>query len=247
MTDPTARPFLMITIRENDDAARAEMESVRVFGGLKPSELVQVRAEKDGLGGLSLDDYAGVIIGGSPFNASDDEKTPDQQRVEDELGDLIDRAIACDIPLLGICYGVGLVTSRLGGVVDRRYGEKAGTATVELTAHGLEDPVFAGVPPSFLAYTGHKEACSLLPDGAVLLATGRACPVQAFRVGRHVYVTQFHVELDAAALEQRMRIYAHHGYFRPEELEMLVAENHSAGVGPEPRAVLANFVKVMRG
>lgn len=243
MTEP--KPFLMITIREHDDAATAEMESVRRFGGLAEGELVQVRAEQ-GLDHVSLDDYAAVIIGGSPFNASDDAKSPDQDRVEGELGALIDEAIERDHPTLGICYGVGVITQRLGGVVDKRYGEKAGVTTIELTANGRRDRIFSRLPSSFLAYTGHKEACSLLPDRAVLLAAGRACPVQAFRVGQNVYVTQFHVELDAVAIEHRMRIYAHHGYFRPEELEMLVEENHTAGVGPAPRTILANFCREVR-
>ena len=38
----------------------------------------------------------------------------------------------------------------------------------------------------------------MLPRHAVLLASSPTCPVQAFRIGSHVYATQFHPELDAA-------------------------------------------------
>lgn len=242
----SVKPFCLITIRDSDEVADAEAASVRAFGGLAPGELVQVRPEITPLSQLRLDDYSGIIVGGSHFNASDEVKDDEQIAIEADLGRIVDESIERDHPLLGVCYGLGFVARRLGGTVDKRFGEKAGVTTVEVTAHGENDPLFEGLPTSFLAFTGHKEACSLLPDDAVLLATGRACPVQAFRVGKRVYLTQFHVELDAGTLEQRMRIYADYGYFRPEELEMLVEENHSAGVGEEPRSIMARFCSMMR-
>ena len=240
------KPFLMIAVRDEDEAVAAEFEVVRRFGRLGPDDLVLLRAENADLPPIDLDDYSGVIVGGSPFNASDDPKTERQRRVEGELGDLVDEAIRRDFPLLGICYGVGLLTQHLGGVVDRTYGERPGAVEVTLTDAAASDPVFAGLPKSFRAFTGHKEACSLLPEGAVLLATGVNCPVQAYRVHNHVYVTQFHVELDATALAQRLTIYQHHGYFEPHELEELIAEGYAAGVGAEPGTLLANFCSEMQ-
>ena len=52
----------------------------------------------------------------------------------------------------------------------------------------------------FEAFVGHKEAVRDLPAHAVRLASSPACPVQAFRVGQHVYATQFHPELDIDGL-----------------------------------------------
>ena len=54
---------------------------------------------------------------------------------------------------------------------------------------------------------GDFSACG----GVIMLATGADCPVQMYRVGEHVYVTQFHPELDADDLAARMRIYQHAG------------------------------------
>lgn len=235
------KPFLMIAIRDEDDAVEAEREVILRFGNLTPDELVHVRAEQADLPPLSLDDFTGIIIGGSPFNTSDDDKTHRQTAVEAQLGALVDEAIANDFPVLGICYGVGLVTQRLGGLVDRRYGESPGAVEVRLTQASAYDPLFIGVPQKFSAFTGHKEACAVLPPEAVLLATGENCPVQAYRVGRNVYVTQFHAELDAPALAERLRIYQNHGYFDPEELDRLITEAHEAGVGPEAGRIIANF------
>ncbi|WP_197512259.1 hypothetical protein [Tessaracoccus coleopterorum] len=39
---------------------------------------------------------------------------------------MIDDVIERDFPFLGLCYGVGVLTSTLGGVVDRTYGEAPG-------------------------------------------------------------------------------------------------------------------------
>ena len=56
------------------------------------------------------------------------------------------------------------------------------------------------MPPTFDAFLGHKEAVRRLPEGAVLLASSADCPVHAFRIGRNVYATQFHPELDVEGL-----------------------------------------------
>ena len=52
---------------------------------------------------------------------------------------------------------------------------------------GLEDPVLKGMPRTFTAFTGHKEAIRSLPAHAVTLASSSTCPVHAFRLGRNVY------------------------------------------------------------
>ena len=111
----------------------------------------------------------------------------------------------------------------LGGKVDRTYGEGLGAVEVTLTDAAAHDPLLIGVPASFQAFVGHKEACNGVPPSVELLAVGQACPVQMYRVGSNVYVTQFHPELDADDLSARMRIYQHAGYFAPAELDDLIA------------------------
>ena len=83
------------------------------------------------------------------------------------------------------------------------------------------DPIFRDVPVAFAAYGGHKEAMTRLPDHCVRLATSDACPVQAFRVGRHVYATQFHPELDLVGVCTRIDVYKDAGYFPPTEADTL--------------------------
>ena len=238
------KPFLHLSVRDEDAAVAAEFASIEQFGGLAPGELVQLRVEQAPLPVLHLDDYSGVIIGGSPFNTSDEVKTERQQRVESDLHMIVANALANDVPVLGMCYGVGVVTLHLGGVIDREYGEAVGASTVELTDAGLADPLFDGLPQTFRAFTGHKEACKTMPAGATLLATGQACPVQAYRVGKAVYVTQFHPELDFERLAERMRIYQHAGYFDPDELDELIEAARTSGVDETPSKIVGNFVRL---
>lgn len=238
------KPFLHLSIRDHDRAVAAEFDAIAAFGGLKPGQLVQLRVEQAPLPVIRPDDYSGLIIGGGQFNASDEIKTENQRRVEGDLARIIDVALAEHVPLIGLCYGVGIVTQHLGGLVDRTYGESTSAVEVTLTEHGRVDPLFEGVPDRFMAFTGHKEACSRTPNDAVLLATGTACPVQSFRVGQRAYVTQFHPELDVERLVERMVIYRNAGYFDPDEFDNLVEAAHAAGVDNSPGKILRNFVEL---
>lgn len=236
------KPFLLLGTRDTDDAALGEYESVLRHTGLDRDDLRHVRVESAPLPVIHLSDYSGIIVGGSPFNASDETKSDLQRRVEDELNTLLTDVLHADFPFLGLCYGVGLVTLALGGKVDPTYSEAVGAVEITLTSDGLADPVTRGLPSTFHAFTGHKEACLELPPGVTLLATGEFAPYQMYRYGRSVYVTQFHPELDAADLAARMRIYKHHGYFNPEELEALVQMAEASQVNGAQHLILSNFV-----
>ena len=237
------KPFLLLASRAEDAAAEDEYAAYLRYGGLEPSGLRRVRLESAPLPELDLSDYSGIIVGGSPFTSSDppEHKSPAQHRVERELAGLLDELVARDFPFLGACYGVGTLGTHQGAVIDRTYGEPLGAAEIELTDAGLEDPVLGGMPRRFTAFTGHKEACSVLPPQAVLLARSAACPVQMFRIRQNLYATQFHPELDAEGLCTRIDIYRHAGYFPPESAEELM-DNARQFTVTEPMNILKNFV-----
>ncbi|MGY2084701.1 glutamine amidotransferase [Blastococcus sp. SYSU DS0539] len=237
------RPFLLLSTRPEDEAADEEYASFLRFTALPPGRLHRIRLEAGPLPPLDLDAYAGVLLGGGPFNSSDAsaEKSPVQVRVEREVGALLDEVVARDLPFFGACYGIGTLGSRQGGVVDRTYGEPVSAVEVTLTPDGRDDPLLAGVPDRFSAFVGHKEACRVLPPGAVLLASSSGCPVQMFKVKQNVYATQFHPELDVPGIVQRVRIYQHAGYFPPSEMEAVIAQLTPAVV-THPGRLLANFV-----
>lgn len=239
------KPFLLLVSRSEQNVAEAEFAAFSELSGLAASDLRRVRLEREPMPAVDLDDYSGIIVGGSPFNFTDppEKKSAIQLRVEADIARLLDAAVARDFPFLGACYGIGTLTTHQGGVLDRTYGEPIEAIEVSLTEDGAADPLFAGLPETFDAFVGHKEACRVLPPGATLLATGTRCPVQAFRVRTNLYATQFHPEMIAADLVERAREYRHHGYFDPAQLDQTIAAILAAGPVDQPARILRNFAE----
>lgn len=238
------KPFLLLSTRDHEGAAAGEYASFLAFTGLPPERLHRIRLVVDPDADIELGRYAGVFLGGSPFNSSDplEEKSAVQVAVEARLRQLLDTVVAEDLPFLGACYGVGTLGVFTGGVVDRTYAEPISAVRVTLTEAAASDPLCADLPDAFDAYVGHKEAVRDLPPGAVLLASSATCPVQMFRLKRNLYATQFHPELDAAALAQRIEVYKYEGYFPPEQAEDLKREVAAADVDAS-HAVLRRFAE----
>lgn len=235
------RPFLLLATRAEDEAADGEYAAFLEAGGLTPGELRRIRLEAGPLPDLDLDDYSGVIVGGSPFTVSDPlgSKSAVQLRVESELTRLLDQVVERDLPFLGACYGVGLLGLHQHGTVDGSHSEPVGLARVTLTEQGRADAVFGDLDHAFDAFVGHKESCTVLPASATLLATGESCPVQAFRIGNNVYATQFHPELTVEGIITRIRVYQNHGYFRPDEMDALIDSLRDVSVGVPARLTRA--------
>ncbi|MDI6910734.1 glutamine amidotransferase [Nocardioides sp.] len=239
------KPFLFLGTRAEDEAADSEYAAVLRCAGLEERDVRRVRVERDELGPVDLDGLSGIVLGGGPFNSSDPEdvKSPVQRRAEADLRRLAEQVLDADFPFLGACYGVGVLGGLRGGLVDRTYGEPISSRRISLTEAGLLDPLLSAMPPDFDAFLGHKEAVSRLPVGAELLASSSTCPVQAFRMGRNVYATQFHPELDGDGLALRIETYRHHGYFEPDELDGLLAMARGSTVEHPPR-LLSRFVEL---
>jgi GMP synthase (glutamine-hydrolysing) len=239
------KPFLLLATRAEEDVADDEYVAFQTYAGLAEHELHRHRLEREPLSGLDLADWSGILLGGGPFNSSDPEevKSPVQRRVEADLRALLDQVVAADFPFLGACYGIGVLGSHQGALVDRMFGEPVGAVQITLTPEGCQDPLFSDLPAVFDAFVGHKEAASRLPAHVVRLAGSSTCPVQAFRVGRHVYATQFHPELDVRGLCTRIDVYKHAGYFAPEEADGIKVRAHHSDVR-HPPTILRRFVEL---
>jgi GMP synthase-like glutamine amidotransferase len=72
---------------------------------------------------------------------------------------------------------------------------EVGLATVELTAAGLRDPIFADLGQAIETFQWHGAEVTKLPEGAEVLAMNAACPIQAIRWGRHAFGFQYHCEI----------------------------------------------------
>ena len=240
------KPFLILQLRPEADAADNEFAAICAKGGLAPEAVKRVRLDCEDLPtGFDLSDYAGVIVGGGPGCVSDSpaEKSAIEAKIERDVLALMPEITTRDFPFMGCCYGIGVLSHHLAKNVSKaRFGEPVGTADCRLTEAGKADPLCQGLALQFEAFVGHKEALQSLPEGCVHLVEAPSCPFQMIRYKENVYATQFHPEADAAEFEARIRIYKHKGYFAPEEAEKLIEMCHATDV-TEPERILRAFVE----
>ena len=237
------KPFLLLQSRSEDEASDDEYQAFLKFGGLKPAELTRLRLDMGMRPQIALDDYSGVLMGGGAANFAydDTQKSPEQREFEAYILPLVQRIVATDTPFLGACLGVGALVTALGGRTSFDYSEAVGAVDIRLTPEAKNDQLLAGMPAEFRGFVGHKEGVVEPPSRCVVLARSSTC-VQMLRVGRNVYATQFHPELDADGLALRINIYKHAGYFAPSEAQALIDVVRREHV-TEPVKILQQFIK----
>ncbi|WP_394194607.1 GMP synthase [Microbacterium foliorum] len=232
--------LLYVCVRPELGAADAEHASFRRALGVDVVDRLDLLTER--LDPARLARYSGVVVGGSPFNVSDVEKSAVQLRVEADLEHIARLAIDSQVAAFFTCFSIGVVTRMLGGQVTSDTPESASATVIETTAAGAADPVFGPSSPALTVFTAHKESAAALPEGAVLLATNNTCPVQAYRVGTHLYTAQFHPEPTPRDFADRMTFYRTTGYFDPDEFDAVQGQVLSASV-TEGAALLRRFAQ----
>jgi GMP synthase (glutamine-hydrolysing) len=125
---------------------------------------------------------AGVILSGGPRSVRQD-GAPRCHRGVFELG----------VPVLGICYGMQLMTDMLGGAVAPAPQREFGHAVVEVCG----DPaLFDGVPRSLSVWASHGDLVAEPPPGFTTSGTSRNAPVAAMHDGsRRFHGLLFHPEV----------------------------------------------------
>jgi GMP synthase (glutamine-hydrolysing) len=134
-----------------------------------------------------LTDYQALLIMGGPMSAND--------AFPYLLGEMqyIGEAFARGMPILGICLGAQLIAKAMGASVRRNVANEIGWFDLRFTDAAKEDLLFGGLQRETV-FHWHGETFEL-PSGAELLASSELCINQAFRIGRHVYGLQFHLEV----------------------------------------------------
>ncbi len=95
------------------------------------------------------------------------------------------------LPVLGICYGMQLLTHALGGRVDPAQEREYGPATVETI---VPNPLLPS--SSFAAWMSHGDRITQLPPGFVAIARSSNSPCAAMAdATRRYYGLQFHPEV----------------------------------------------------
>ena len=240
------KPFLILQLRPEDEAADEEFNAILRRAGLGASDVTRIRLDQMALPeDLDLSAHSGVIVGGGPGCVSDppDQKDPVEARIEAQILGLMPRIVAENVPFLGCCYGIGILGRHLAAPVSKaHHGEPVGPTTCTRRHEGVDDPLLEGLPDSFTVLVGHKEALDALPDGATHLLQGTRCPIQMLRYRDRIYATQFHPEANGDSFALRIRVYREKGYFRPEEADDLTARVMGVDTDPSGR-ILANFAR----
>ncbi len=115
-------------------------------------------------------------------------------------------------PVFGTCWGHQVIARALGGEVrpDPQRAE-FGCGAIQLTPAGKKDPLFSSFPELFQANMGHQDRVTQLPPDAIELAFNEGQRNQAFRIADlPIYGTQFHSELDAQTMQERLLSYRGH-------------------------------------
>ena len=133
----------------------------------------------------TLEHHAGAVVFGGPMSANDED---DFVRRETEW---LKVPLGENRPFLGICLGAQMLVNHLGGKVEGH-----GDGLVEIGWYPLKATEAGEALMQWpeMVYQFHREGFSL-PKDAVLLATAKAYPNQAFRYGENAWGIQFHAEL----------------------------------------------------
>jgi GMP synthase (glutamine-hydrolysing) len=124
----------------------------------------------------------GIILSGGPKSVSEDGAPKCEAAV-----------FSAGVPILGICYGMQLMTAALGGEVAPAPHREFGLANIRITPNA---PHFASVPEELRVWASHGDFVVAAPAGFTVTATSANAPVAAMAApDRRMYALLFHPEV----------------------------------------------------
>jgi len=131
---------------------------------------------------LKKDLPQGIIFSGGP-NSVYGEGAPACDPAIFELG----------IPILGICYGMQLMSAHFGAKVSEANHREYGKALIKVEE---EASLYQHQPKEQTVWMSHGDLVEAPPEGFEVLATSDSCPVAAMaNVGKKLYGVQYHPEV----------------------------------------------------
>jgi GMP synthase (glutamine-hydrolysing) len=193
VTASNAAPEVVEEHAVDVEAPRAVDEVVVLDYGGQYSQLIARRVRECGVFSELLPHHVGVeevrrrnpkglILSGGPASVYAD----GAPRLDPELLEL-------GIPVLGICYGMQLVTLELGGRVEGAEIGEFGRSDLTVNEHGR---LLQGLPAEQTCWMSHRDTVYSPPPGFTALASSTQSPVAALEsVERGIYGIQFHPEV----------------------------------------------------
>ena len=136
---------------------------------------INVSAEK-------LKNYKAVILSGGPNSIGSDERLKFDNKI-----------FEMEIPVLGICYGMQLMSDYFGGVVDSNVVKEYGQNEITINS---EVPIFAGLDKKQKVLMSHGDTVKIAPNGFEIIAKSGDAIAGIGNRARKLYGFQFHPEVD---------------------------------------------------
>ena len=125
----------------------------------------------------------GIILSGGPASVY----TEDAYRPDEGIWDL-------GLPILGICYGMQLITQHFGGEVIPADHHEYGKAKLHIEKE--DSPIFKDVKQDSIVWMSHGDRVEKLPQGFEAIGTSENSPYAAIAdENRDIYAFQFHPEV----------------------------------------------------
>ncbi|MBM6618623.1 glutamine-hydrolyzing GMP synthase [Bacillus suaedaesalsae] len=97
------------------------------------------------------------------------------------------------VPVLGICYGMQLMTHVFGGKVEKATHREYGKATLKVE---IQSPLYHQIPEEQVVWMSHGDLVVETPQGFEVDATSPSCPIAGMSdQSRGFYGVQFHPEV----------------------------------------------------
>lgn len=97
------------------------------------------------------------------------------------------------LPILGICYGMQVITKQLGGQVSPGTKQEYGHAILHLS--DADSPLFAGLSTSSPVWMSHADRIEEMPPGFRVLAYTENSPLAVMGNDDRIFGLQFHPEV----------------------------------------------------
>jgi GMP synthase (glutamine-hydrolysing) len=166
----------------------------------------------------------GIILSGGPKSVTD----PDAPICDSGVFSL-------NVPILGICYGLQLITKIYQGNVDRSTKREYGKAHLVMDC---ADKLLEGIKDGDVVWMSHQDKILRMPRGFTTLAHSDNSPHAAIRCkDKDIYGVQFHPEVHHTPKGKRIlrnflyRICRVKGLFSPKSFVKLAVEQIQREVG----------------
>ncbi len=143
----------------------------------------------------SPEDYDALVIMGGSMGVYDEAQYPWLAAEKHHIAS----AINAGKPVLGICLGAQLIVASLGAKVAPHTHKEIGWFPVAVTDQAAGHPILSGLNHAISVFHWHGDRFEI-PEGALHLMCSEACDNQAFLYGDRVLGLQFHLEMDAPAI-----------------------------------------------